>query len=61
MRAINIQMDHRILLSNNEYYEYDNEYDEYDDEFIEYSYNDTLTFTQMYIKSFIKYITSYFY
>ena len=54
-------MDHRILLSNNEYYEYDNEYDEYDDEFIEYSYNDTLTFTQMYIKSFIKYITSYFY
>ena len=55
MRATNIQMDHRLLLSNHEYEE------EYDDEFIEYSYNDTLTFTQMYIKSFIKYITSYFY
>ena len=53
MRATNIQMDHRILSNN--------EYEEYDDEFIEYTYNDTLTFTQMYIKSFIKYITSYFY
>ena len=52
-------MDHRILLSNDEYnHEYD---DEYDDEYIEYIYNDTLTFTQMYIKSLLNYIKSYFY
>ena len=34
------------------------ECEEYDDEFIEYSYNDTLTFTQMYIKSLYNYIVS---